>query len=472
MVNLEYVGPPDPVEDNDLALQGYVESLTETHMEQSAVDDLIAEGLTGYALKTEVDALDANLASVAAVDAGDAGKLKWIDRNTANGWAGLNSAGRIESSRVALTSTQRWPVPFFTPAAYPGTPTPIPHGSEVTLYTADVADPGTNYKLLVSGHHEVQPLTGGNVTIRVRVGSDSGTVVAVGRPAADDFIYGRAEFLNASTSDVGVGWEQSNGGGGEGYYASDGTQAYWSRETEVTLGQSSRFGICRKIGDFGTSTSDYQELTYVIGDEPEVVDWIDGVSVYTLFYGRVASDWSRYIVVKVQGGRALNPRGNTTLYYNNGAGEVSVGTATGILLETDDELKLVCGDHATGNRRKIQVYYNDALKITWNDVSSSALGANFRGWGFGGIAGYTGLFAGNRQADPGAFASARLYDPDAPWADATARSPAGLLPVSLADQDVLSSATTLYVTAECDTPGGTSSVTTHYPKLHIVALPS
>ena len=472
MVNLEYVGPPDPVDDNDLALRAYVESLTETHMEQSAVDDLIASGLTGYALKTEVDALDANLASVATVDAGDAGKLKWIDRNTANGWAGLDSTGRMDISRVALTSTQRWPVLFYTPDAYPGTSTSIPYGSEVTLYTADVADPGIDYKLLVSGHHEVKPLTGGNVTLRVRVGSDSGTVVASSYPAADDFTYGRAEFLNASTANVGVGWEQSNGGGGDGHYASDGTQAYWARETALTLGQDGRFGVCRKIGDFGTSTSDYQELTYVIGDEPEVVDWIDGRSVYTLFYGRVASDWSRYIVAKVQGGRALNPRGNTTLYYNNGAGEVAVGTATGILLETDSELKLVCGEHATGNRRKIQVYYNGALKITWNDVSASALGANFRGWGFGGIAGYTGLFAGHRQAHPGGFASAQLYDPDAPWADTAARAPATLVPADLDDQDLLSGATTLYVTAECDTLGGTSVVTTDYPKLHITTLPS
>ena len=469
MVNLEYVGPPDPVDDNDLALRAYVESLTETHMDQGDVDALIVSGLTGYALKTEVDALDANLASVATVDAGDAGKLKWIDRNTANGWAGLDSTGRIDISGVALTPTQACPLLFYTPDAYPRTRTSIPYGSEVTLYTADVADPGIDYKLLVSGHHEVKPLTGGNVTLRVRVGSDSGTVVASSYPAADDFTYGRAEFLNASTANVGVGWEQSNGGDGSGHYASDGTQAYWVRDGM----SANRFGTCRKIGDFAVSTSDYQEITYRIADEPEGVDWIGGSQVYTLFYGRVASDWSRYIVVKVAGGLAVfGGRGNTTLYYNNGAGEVAVGTATGILLETDDELKLVCGEHATGNRRKIQVYYNGALKITWNDVSASALGASFRGWGFGGIAGYKGIFAGNRQADPGAFTYAQLYDPDAPWADTAARAPATLVPADLDDQDLLSGATTLYVTAECDTLGGTSVVTTDYAKLHITTLPS
>lgn len=76
MVNLEYLGPPDPTEDDDLALRSYVDSLTDTHMDQAVVDALIEDGLINYALKTEVDALDANLATIAAVDAGDAGKLK------------------------------------------------------------------------------------------------------------------------------------------------------------------------------------------------------------------------------------------------------------------------------------------------------------------------------------------------------------------------------------------------------------
>lgn len=470
MVNVEYVGPPDPVEDNDLALRAYVESLTDTHMDQAAVDALIASGLTGYALKTEVDALDANLASVATVDAGDAGKLKWVDRNTVNGWAGLDSTGRMDISRVSLVSTQRWPVLFYTPAAYPAAPTPVPYGSEVTLYTAAVADPGIDYKLLVSGHHEIKTLTGGNVTLRVRVGSGSGTVVAIAHPAPDDFIYGRAQFLNASTTNVGVGWEQTNGGKGNGRYASNGTQAYWLRNGDI-----GRYGICRKIGDFAVSPSDYQELTYVIGDEPEVVDWIDGTQVHTLFYGRVASDWSRYILVKVNGGRALfGGRGNATLYYNNGAGEVAVGSATGMNLNTGHVLKLVCGDYATGNRRRVQVYYNGVLKITWNDVSSSALGASFRGWGFGGIAGYTGIFAGDRQAEPGGFTYAQLYDPAAPWAETgtDARTPATFTPIPLDDQDLLSGATTLYVTAECDASGGNSVVAQRLDKLHIVTLPS
>ena len=204
-----------------------------------------------------------------------------------------------------------------------------------------------------------------------------------------------------------------------------------------------------------------------------MVDWIDGAQVYTLFYGRVASDWSRYIVVKVAGGRVVfGGRGDTTLYYNNGAGEVAVGSASGIDLDTGHVLKLVCGDYATGNRRKIQVYYDGALKITWNDVSSSALGASFRGWGFGGIAGYTGIFTGNRQASPGAFTYAQLYDPDAPWASTDARVPATFVPAPLDDQDLLSGATTLYVTAECDSPGGTSVVAQRLDKLHITTLPA
>lgn len=469
MVNLEYLGPPDPTEDDDLALRSYVDSLTDTHMDQAVVDALIEDGLINYALKTEVDALDANLATIAAVDAGDAGKLKWTDRNTANGWAGLDSTGRIDISRVALTSTQRWPNPFHTPAAYPASPTAVPYGSEVTLYTADVADPGFDYKLLVSGHHEVQPRTGGNVVVRVRVGSDSGTVVADSYPAADDFTYGRAEFLNASTAGIGAAWEQSNGGPGNGHFASDGTQAYWSPDGI----DANRFGICRKVGDFAVSSSDYQELTYSISEAPGVPDWLGGVENFTLFYGRVASDWSRYIVLKIASGRVLlGGTGNATLYYNNGAGEVSVGTATGLSMNPGDTIKLKCGDYATKNKRKIQVYYNGGLKITWNDTSSSAMGASYRGWGFGGISGYTGFFAGNTQSSPASLAYAQLYDPQAPWADTTARAPATLVPTPLDDQDLLSGAETLYVTAECDSSGGTAYVTTHYPKLHIVPLPS
>ena len=56
--------------------------------------------------------------------------------------------------------------------------------------------------------------------------------------------------------------------------------------------------------------------------------------------------------------------------------------------------------------------------------------------------------------------------------DTAAPAPATLVPADLDNQDLLSGATTLYVTAECDTLGGTSVVTTDYPKLHITTLPS
>lgn len=466
-ISYEGTGPTD---DSDLATRAYVESLTDDHMDQAEVDELIDTGLLNYALKTEVDALDANLATVAEVDAGDDTKLKWIDRNTANGWAGLDSTGRIDVSRVALTSTQRWPVPFYTPAAYHTSAKAVPYGSEVTLYTASVADPGIDYKLLVSGRMEAKPLTGGNVTIRVRVGSSSGTVVASGTPSGDNFTYGRSEFLNPSTSSVGSGWEQTSGGEGNGHYASDGTKAYWV----IDGNYSNRFDLCRKINDFAVSTSDYQELTYKMAG-PHDFPALDGQPGYTLFYGRVASDWTRYIVVKVSTGRILwGGRGEAKMYYNNGAGEVLVGTATGLDLDTDDIIRLECGDYATKNKRKIRLYYNGSLKITWNDVSSSAMGTSYRGWGWGGIAGYSGLLPSftTTQSRPAPFTYAQLRDPAAPWADTDARAPTTLVPADLDDQDLLTGAKTLYVTAECDTPGGTAYVTTNYPKLHIVPLPN
>lgn len=191
MADLPYLGT-DPAAASDLAPRSYLDGLAGQNMTQTQVDSLIASAYQNYVTKSYVDAQDAKNATTADIDAGDATRIKLSTVNQNSGAAGLDSAGRIQPSRIAAPSTQRYPKAFYSPSAYHSTVTATSGSTEVQLYTHTVADPGyANYKLLVTGLQDVYSNTDGEfAVIRVRVGSMTGQVIAGAYTLGETYIGG------------------------------------------------------------------------------------------------------------------------------------------------------------------------------------------------------------------------------------------------------------------------------------------
>jgi hypothetical protein len=186
MAQLQYVGAAQAAT-ADLVTKGYVSSLTAGAMSQASVDSLINSGLSGRITKSYVDTQDALNATSAFIDAGDAAKLHLSQIGVNNGIAGLDKAGRVEVSRVPVASTQRWPAPFISPASYNGSSVSATT-TETQIFTVSVADPGSAYKLLVTGLVDASVATDGQYPIvNVRQGSTTGPIVASGRGLAETY---------------------------------------------------------------------------------------------------------------------------------------------------------------------------------------------------------------------------------------------------------------------------------------------
>jgi len=190
MANLPYVGAT-PASPTDLVTKSYVGGLSAGNMTQTAVDSQLTSGFSPYPLKSYVDGRDALNATPAFVDAGDATRLHLSQIGANNGIAGLLSSGKVEVARVPVASTQRWPSPFISPSAYHSSTITATGLAETQLFPVTVAYPGYTYKLLVTGVLDGQTGTDGQYPIvRVRQGSTTGTIVAVGNGIGETFVVG------------------------------------------------------------------------------------------------------------------------------------------------------------------------------------------------------------------------------------------------------------------------------------------
>ena len=186
---LGYDGPaPNPT---DITDQKYVNSLLSQNISQGEVSNLITDGLSLFAKKEYVDAQDAQNATQAYIDAGDALRLGLNKVNVNNGVPGLDSKGKVQRARVNIPSTQKYPMAYWSPTTYnAGT---VSATSETTLYTMTVADPGFPYRLMVTGTVDTTiSIDGEWPVIRVREDSASGTIVAVGRGSPEAYDHSTA----------------------------------------------------------------------------------------------------------------------------------------------------------------------------------------------------------------------------------------------------------------------------------------
>lgn len=177
MATLPYLGPTQ-TGPADLATVGYINALLANNLTQSQITAQINAALTGYVTKSYVDTQDALNATKTYIDAADNTKLHLSQVNANSGAAGLDATSRVDVARLAVASTQRFPSPFISPAAYNATAITTNAG-EVQLYPVSVADPGYNYKLLIFGHVNTSTNSiGENAVIRVRQGATNGPLVA------------------------------------------------------------------------------------------------------------------------------------------------------------------------------------------------------------------------------------------------------------------------------------------------------
>lgn len=179
MAGVLYVGANQGAA-RDLVSYQYVQSLLGLNLSQILVDLQINTALSGYVTKSYVDAQDALNATKAYVDAADALKLHNNQIGVNNGAAGLLVGGRLDPSRVAAASTQRYPKPFISPSAYHSSAVNVTT-TETTIFPIAVADPGFTYKLFITGVLDGSSSVDGEyAVVKVHQGATGGQIVAGG----------------------------------------------------------------------------------------------------------------------------------------------------------------------------------------------------------------------------------------------------------------------------------------------------
>ncbi len=155
MCTLKYVGTPAQWDiqtghQNDIVDQSYVNLLLATNLTTPVVAAEIAADLVPYATTGYATTAMANLATPAYTQAQVATYVPVTEIDTANGPVGLDASGKIPQGLIDAGSTQQWPSPFWSPAAYQGTlvtATTTP----VQLYTVAIPYPGYTYVLVCFG---------------------------------------------------------------------------------------------------------------------------------------------------------------------------------------------------------------------------------------------------------------------------------------------------------------------------------
>lgn len=415
MAGIPYVGIPQ-ASGADLVTQAYVNSLLAANLTQATVDNLINTGLAPYVTKAYVDAQDNLNATKAFIDAGDATRLKLTQRNAANGAAGLDVNGRVDISRVAVASTQRWPKPFYSPSSYNASA--INATTETQVFPAmTVADPGFTYKLLVLGTVDTSTSVDGEYSVvRVRQGSLSGQVVAGG--------YGLGEKYT---------------GGVITQYNVAGTYTYtvptWAGAIDVVA-----------LGGGGGGQDGF-------------------VFSFVSFFGNPGQHgvWATSTLTK---GTTL-PNGTSTLNITVGAGGAREGaghasSVAGTGVTTVNAAGGGAGGSGTDGNAGTTVY--NGQSYVGGAAAARGVVGNPPGGGGGG-----GTPAGSGPGRPGADGAVWLFAYPTPN---TPSGPANLIPTALNAQTPITGATTLYVTAQRSGTASTQTVSTFNPGLFVVPIPA
>lgn len=178
MTALEYVGKAITNKDSTVAYRRYVSDKAATSLTHAQVDSRVAQLLSGYATKMEVDVGDAGAVTLAYVDSQDALRIPLSWKGTPNGVATL-TAGRVTPDQIVATGEQRFIKKMYSPSSY-GSQQSVTSGT-VTLYTVTIQNPGFAYRCQAWGFANVTTsLSTGSASISVRLGSSSGATISRG----------------------------------------------------------------------------------------------------------------------------------------------------------------------------------------------------------------------------------------------------------------------------------------------------
>lgn len=485
MATLKYTGP-DPAANPDLVNEAYVTTTKSMDLDSTAVDARITAGYSTYANVTYVDSQDALNATKAYIDAGDATRLHLAQRDVANGIAGLDATGKVLPGKINVPNNQRWPRAFWSPTSYNGSD--VNATTETTVYTCPVTDPGFTYKLAIFGNLNCYPSIDGEYPIvRVRQGSTSGPIVAIGNGATESYqtstgLVSSDLFERVSSTDLGPTlWDQSTtlavGTPGPAKISTtDGHNATWTG--------TSNYMLARRIagGDAVTQTSD-QAVTMTWSDPGSDLEGGKRGADYNptgypmhFLCARISSDNQKFIYA---GAGSMGDSGYLTMGYTysgvTGAVLGGLGAPDGYLgyhfspwtwsisavqVSQGDVWRLSC----IGTQIKLDKLVGNTTGnfITVADTSHESDDPANKGWGF--MAGDP--YDGSQGEIVGDIA--RIDIEDANYVSSVVD--VSIVPV--VSQTPLTGATTLYVQLVRSGAASTVTATSTLPNLWVSAIPA
>jgi hypothetical protein len=450
----------------DLACRPYPISVkTLGDLTTAQVDSRIDTLLTPYPTAADVGARDALLATPAFVDAGDATRVPLSAKGAASGVAPLDNSGKIPPAYFSVASTQKWTRGPWTPPGYPTDPVSVT-GTETTLYTCPVADPGWAYKLVVFG--QADGAVGGDdiyPVINVRAGSATGTVIARGLGAADGtptLLMGD-DFNRPSSSNLGPGWNVTYPGrdGNPGVAITLNGEAYM-RSAGALENNTSQEALCQRVDPATRYTgTNHQRIALTTGGVRGGVNPDTQDKPHFRMYFRANDAFTQYVAWEVDSHQAR-------LIYNTGddSGDRQV-SATTASIEWDMNTTwygYAGGDRNNLNERLFSLYKGDALVLQITDsLRVTPLGAANRGWGFGLR---NSLYFAGQQTAP-SIEQVYVTDFGPPY------EPTAIVPYNLHDgSTTLTGPTTLYVTAQRSVSSSYAvTMSTYRPQLFVQAVP-
>lgn len=464
MAELKLVGPLASA-DNDISTRGYVTQATSTDMSASEIDSRVTDLLTVYSTKAYADTQDALNATSAYVDAGDATRLKLIQKDAVSGVAALDSSGRANRNLINTASGQRYPKGLWTPGSY-GSPVTATSG-ETALFSESISDPGYPYRLVVQGTLSgLSGIEGAAPVVVVRAGNaTTGQIVARGVGSTESYNY-----LGIDT----FGRETSSGLGGDGYWIeraetgmNEGVGTGYARctggvATWVPVAADANWLQFQRGGNDASTIDDYQEINLWMGSVPSALA-TTGTNGSVRLYGRMNSGGTHWVAFDTTAIR-------TRLLYRNGGATVEVpGTGTNITASPTDQWTGRFG--TTSGKRWFQLLQNSSTRINWQDTGNvTAMDGAHRGWGFGMGAGWDTFFGvAYYQMPPGDVSQVTITD-TVPGGDTNSYCPVVLMPYQVANQTVMTGPTTLYYRLAASALVGAGY--NHTPNVSVLAVPA
>lgn len=174
----------------DIVTQSYVTFLLSLNMTSDQVSTQIAALLAPYATQSTANSLMTGLATPSYVNTQVGAYVQQSLTNQPHGPLSLDpDSDLLAPGLINGTSTQTWPLPFWSPTSYPSGQVAALGGPQ-TLFTLALPDPGYSYVVSCFGmvDAQVQADDGSFAEIAVTTGSATGPTIAVGYSNGESYV--------------------------------------------------------------------------------------------------------------------------------------------------------------------------------------------------------------------------------------------------------------------------------------------